>query len=530
MHRKGQGNPGNTVTFTTLLETDLPKQVILDGNNLTIEQVVDVARNFVPVRLAPAAVKRMNESRHWVEMSVKENRVVYGITTGFGALQNEIIDAEKLSDLQRNLILSHCSGVGEPLPDEVVRGMMLLRANALAKGFSGIRVSTVKTLLDMLNKRVHPVVPAQGSVGASGDLAPLSHMAAVMIGEGEAIFKGKRMPGGESLKAAGIKPVALEAKEGIALNNGTQAMTAVGVLVLYDAEVLADTADVAIAMSCEAIKGKSAAFEPAVHMLRPHAGQIVSARNIRKMIQGSSLVNVKDGDTKGKVQDSYSIRCAPQVHGASRDALAYVRSVLETEINSATDNPLIFADDDHAISAGNFHGQPVALAMDFLALAVAELGNISERRTAKLTDKNHSFGLPPFLSKQPGLHSGMMMLQYTAAALVSENKVLIHPASGDSIPTSANQEDHVSMGTIAARQAGEVVRNVRRILAIELLCAAAGLDFRHTLPGRGTRRAHTAIRGVVRELDGDRTLSNDVEEVAELIRSSSLADLLAAKD
>lgn len=508
----------------------MPKQVILDGNNLTIEQIVDVARNSVPVRLAPAAAKRMNESRRWVEQSVKEGRVVYGITTGFGALQNETIDAAKLSDLQRNLIVSHCAGVGDPMPQEVVRGMMLLRANALAKGFSGIRVSTVRTLLDMLNKRVHPLVPAQGSVGASGDLAPLSHMAAVMIGEGEAIFRGKRMKGRDALNSAGIKPVQLEAKEGIALNNGTQAMTAVGVLVLYDAEILADTADVASAMTCEAVKGRSAAFEAAVHMLRPHAGQIVSARNIRKMMQGSSLVDATDGDTKGKVQDSYSIRCAPQVHGASRDALTYVRNVLETEINSATDNPLIFADDDHAVSAGNFHGQPVALAMDFLALAVAELGNISERRTAKLTDKNHSFGLPAFLSRQPGLHSGMMLLQYTAAALVSENKVLIHPASGDSIPTSANQEDHVSMGTIAARQAAEVVKNVRRVLAIELLCAAVGVDFRHAPPGRGTRRAHTAIRKVVRELDGDRTLSHDVEKVVELIRSSSLADLLAGKN
>lgn len=500
--------------------------VRLDGESLSIEQVIAVARDGATVELAPAAVRRMNASRQWVERAVRERKVVYGVTTGFGALQNITVSIGKIRDLQRNLILSHCVGVGDPFPEDVVRAMMLLRANALAKGVSGIRVSTVQTLLAMLNKGLHPVVPSQGSVGASGDLAPLSHMAAVLIGEGEAIYKGKRMPGGKALRAAGIKPVVLEAKEGIALNNGTQAMTAVGVLALYDAEHLADIADIAAAMSCEAVKGKSAAFDERVHQLRPHSGQLVSARNIRSMTRGSDLVNRSDDDTIGKVQDSYSIRCAAQVHGATRDALAYVRRVLEIEINSATDNPLIFADDEAATSAGHFHGQPVALALDFLGLAVAELGNISERRTAKLMDKHHSFGLPAFLSTRPGLHSGLMMLQYTAAALVSENKVLIHPASGDSIPTSANQEDHVSMGTIAARHAAMIVENVRHVLAIELISAAQALEFRSELPGRGTRRAHALIRQHVRPLDGDRNLAGDVQRVVALLRERRFSSCL----
>lgn len=501
----------------------MANRILLNGNNLTIEKVIAVARGTVNVALAPSAIKQMNTSRRWVERAIRENKVVYGVTTGFGAFQNLSIPQEKILDLQRNLILSHCVGVGEPLSEEVVRAMMLLRANALAKGYSGIRVSTVATLLQMLNERVHPIVPSQGSVGASGDLAPLSHMVAVMIGEGEAIYNGKRMSGGAAMKAARIKPVVLDAKEGVALINGTQTMSAIGVLALRDAEYLADVADIAAAMSCEAVKGKSAAFDAKIHLTRPHAGQLASARNMRAMIQGSSLIDCDDDDTQGKVQDSYSIRCVPQVHGASRDAIAYVRRVLEIEINSATDNPLIFTDDDSAVSAGNFHGQPIALAMDFLGLAIAELGNISERRTAKLADKNQSFGLPAFLSNNAGLHSGLMILQYTAAALVSENKVLIHPASGDSIPTSANQEDHVSMGTIAARQTADILRNVQRVLAIELLCAAQALDFRHQLPGRGTRRAHSAIRRVVKPLKGDRELAKDIERIVELIQAQAFA-------
>ena len=504
----------------------MAKSLSIDGNSLTIEQVVSVARGDLHVALSSSAIKRMNKSRAWVERAAHDRKVVYGVTTGFGAFQHITISPEKILELQRNLILSHCAGVGEPFSEEIVRAMMLLRANALAKGFSGIRVSTVEALLNMLNKRVHPVVPSQGSVGASGDLAPLSHMAAVLIGEGEAIYRGKHRSGVAALKAAGITPVILEAKEGIALNNGTQAMTAVAVLVLHDAEHLADVADIAAAMTCEAVKGKSAPFQQKVHIIRPHAGQLVSARNIRFMIAGSKLVDRTDDDTFSKVQDSYSIRCAPQVHGASRDAIAYARKVLETEINSATDNPLIFAEDDSATSAGNFHGQPVALAMDFLGLAVAELGNISERRTAKLMDKNHSFGLPAFLSSKPGLHSGLMIAQYTAASLVSENKVLIHPASGDSIPTSANQEDHVSMGTIAARQAGEIILHVQNILAIELLCAAQALDFREQKPGVNVQKAYAVIRKGAKKLNGDRNLSKDIEQIAALIRYEEFYDIL----
>jgi len=502
------------------------RSVHLDGETLTIEKVVATARGYAPVLLSPAARKRMQRSRRWVERAVKERNVVYGVTTGFGWFQNISIPPEKLRQLQRNLILSHCAGVGEPLEEEVVRAMLILRANALAKGFSGIRISTVESLVEMVNRRVHPVVPSQGSVGASGDLAPLSHIAAVLIGEGEALFQRRRMTGARAMKAAGLKPVILEAKEGLALTNGTQAMAALGVLALFDAQVLADTADIAAAMTLEAVKGKTMPFAARVHTLRPHAGQSLSARNIRSLVKGSKLVDGVDDDTRGKVQDSYSLRCAPQVHGASRDAFSFVRKTLETEINSATDNPLILPDDETAYNAGNFHGQPIALPLDFLGLAVAELGSISERRTAKLLDRNHSYGLPPFLAAHGGLESGLMIAQYTAAALASENKVLMHPASGDSIPTSANQEDHVSMGAIAARQTREIVRNVRKILAIELLCAAQALDGRKEHPGHRTRQVYEAIRAVVPGLKGDRFLSSDIAKVESLVASGLLQRVL----
>lgn len=502
------------------------KRILLDGDHLTLDDVAAVARGGVQAGLSPGAKKRMQKSRLWVERAVREHSVVYGVTTGFGAFQDVSIAPDRLRELQRNLILSHCAGVGEPLPEEVVRAMMLLRANALAKGYSGIRVSTVERLLDMLNKLVHPIVPSQGSVGASGDLAPLSHVAAALIGEGEAVYKGRRMSAAAAMKAAGIRPVVLEAKEGLALNNGTQAMTAIGVLAFHDAERLADIADIACAMSLEAVKGKSTPFAPRVHTVRPHAGQAASARNIRTMIKGSKLVDAADEDTRHNVQDAYSIRCAPQVHGASRDALHHVRGVLEREINSATDNPLIFPEGNIAYSAGNFHGQPVAIALDFLGLAVAELGNISERRTAKLLDKHHSNGLPPFLVSDGGVRSGLMIGQYTAAALVSENKVLIHPASGDSIPTSANQEDHVSMGTIAARQTREIVTNVQRILAIELITAAEALEVRAAAPGAGTSHALSAVRWVVPPVRADRVLTGDIERVRSLIASDQLIESL----
>ena len=503
-----------------------PRTIWIDGNRLSIDDVVAVARGGDHVRIAAAAISRMQRSRNWVEKAVRDRAVVYGVTTGFGAFQNVSIPPEQLRELQRNLILSHCAGVGDPLPEDVVRAMMLLRVNALAKGYSGIRVSTVETLAEMLNRGVHPVIPSQGSVGASGDLAPLSHMAAVLIGEGEAIVRGRRIPGRKALRRARLKPVVLEAKEGIALNNGTQAMTAIGVLALHDAELLADAADVAAALTLEAVKGKSLPFSPQVHSIRPHPGQAVVASHVLGLVHVSKLVDSVDGDTSDKVQDSYSLRCVPQVHGASRDSIAYVRRVLETEINSATDNPLIFPDEDVAFSAGNFHGQPVALAMDFLGLAIAEFGSISERRSAKLTDKNHNSGLPAFLAGRGGVESGLMIAQYTAAALVSENKVLAHPASADSIPTSANQEDHVSMGMIAARQTAEIVRNVRRVIAVELLCAAEGIDLRNRKPGAGAARALAAVRSAVPRLKGDQQLAVAIDALAEIIARGNLSSIL----
>jgi histidine ammonia-lyase len=342
----------------------MAKRIMLDGDSLTIDRVTVVARARTPVGLAPSSRRRMQQSRAWVEKAVREHAVVYGVTTGFGAFQNVSIHPDRIRELQRNLILSHCAGVGQPFPEEVVRAMLLLRANALARGHSGIRVSTVKQLLEMLNRGVYPVVPEQGSVGSSGDLAPLSHAAAVLIGEGEAFYRGKRMRGSQAMRAAGLTPVVLEAKEGLALNNGTQAMTAVGVLAVYDARRLAGIADIAAALTLEAVKGKSTPFAERVVATRPHPGQAISARNIRSLIRGSRLVDRVDHDTRQKVQDSYSLRCAPQVHGASRDAIAYVAGVVETEINSSTDNPLIFPDTNEVLSVGNFHGQPVAIAMD----------------------------------------------------------------------------------------------------------------------------------------------------------------------
>lgn len=504
----------------------MAQRILLTGSSLTIDQIVAVSRGTVRVDLSASSRKAMKLSREWVERAVREHAIVYGVTTGFGAFQNVFIRSDRLRELQRNLILSHCAGVGDPFPEEVVRAMLLLRANALARGYSGIRVSTVERLLEMLNRGVHPVVPEQGSVGSSGDLAPLSHAAAVLIGEGEAFYRGKRVPGRQAMRAAKITPVVLEAKEGLALNNGTQAMTAVGALAVHDARRLADIADIAAALSMEAVKGKSTPFAEKVLATRPHAGQAVSGRNIRTMIHGSRLVDRVDHDTRDKIQDSYSIRCAPQVHGASRDAIEYVAKVVETEINSATDNPLIFPKTNESFSVGNFHGQPVALAMDFLGLAIAELGSISERRTAKLLDRIHNCGLPAFLAGDGGVESGLMIEQYTAAALVSENKVLIHPASGDSIPTSANQEDHVSMGTIAARQARQILRNVERVLAIEIHCAYEALGFRSQRPGTGTRKALSMLRSEIAPLQGDRALSQDIDHIVDLIHDNAFSGLL----
>jgi histidine ammonia-lyase len=501
--------------------------LLLDGETLDLDRVITVARGSERVGLDPKAKERMAMSRKLVDNWVEDGKIIYGITTGFGSLQNVVVPHAKVEQLQENIILSHSAGIGNPIPEEAVRAMMLLRANALAKGYSGIRIEVVERLLEMLNERVHPVVPEKGSVGSSGDLAPLAHMTLVLIGRGEATCNSERMSGLEALNTVGIKPVVLTAKEGLALTNGTQFMTAIGALTVWDAEIMAKTADISGAMSLEALKGKSSPFLDKVQALRPYPGQGSCAKNVRRLVTGSALIDVEDKDTEAKRQDSYSLRCMPQVHGASRQAIVFVKSTLNTEINSATDNPLILFDEGEpvSVSAGNFHGQPVALAMDFLALALSELGNISERRTAKLMDRSQNFGLPAYLIRDSGINSGMMIAQYAAAALASENKVLIHPASGDSIPTSANQEDHNSMGSIAARQAQEVLQNVVRIVAIEILCAAQALGIREhdgQTPGAGTLAAYRTIRKYVPQMEKDREIYLDIGKVENLVRTGEL--------
>lgn len=500
--------------------------ILLDGESLELETVLKVARERVPVRLSEEARARVQESRDYVERLLRENRVVYGITTGFGFFKERRIGPEMVEELQRNLLVSHAAGVGEPFPTEVVRAMLLLRANALAKGYSGVRVETLQLLIEMLNRGVHPVVPSQGSVGASGDLAPLSHLALVLIGEGEAELSWRIMPGAQALHEAGLEPVHLGAKEGLALINGTQAMTALGVLTLARARNLAKIADIACAMTLEATLGSRQAFLPYFHALRPHPGQLASARNLYRLTENSEII-ASHVDCE-RVQDAYSLRCAPQVHGASRDALTYALGVFGIELNAATDNPLIFPERDEVLTGGHFHGQPLALAMDFLAIALAEWANISERRTERLVNATYSNGLPMFLTEEGGLNSGYMVAQYTAASLVSENKVFCHPASVDSIPTSAGQEDHVSMGTTAARKAVRVCDNVERVLAVELLCAAQALDLRAILPGVGARAAHGVIRQAVPHLGRDRIVSKDLEAVAGLLRDGAIVAAVEA--
>lgn len=498
------------------------KKIIINGENLTIESIVSVARHENLVDLSPRAIAKIKKSRNVVDDFVSKEKVVYGVTTGFGEFKNVFISKEQTRELQENLIRSHSVGVGEPLSEEIVRAAMLLRANSLAKGYSGVRAEVIKTLCQMLNKRVHPVIPEKGSVGASGDLAPLSHMILVLMGEGEAFYKGKRMKGEKTMKLASIKPITLSSKEGLALNNGTAVMTGIAVLTLYDAENILKCADISAAMTLEALFGINKAFDERIHKLRPHLGQIKCAENIRKLTKNSKLLN---HNIREKIQDAYSLRCVPQVHGASRDAIAYVRRVLEIEINSTTDNPLIFTNPKEALSCGNFHGQPVAISADLLGIALSEIADISERRIARIVDPHLNDGLPAFLipKNKGGLNSGYMIAQYTAAALVSENKVLAHPASVDSIPTSANQEDHVSMGTIAARKAREILKNVENVIAIELLCAAQGMDFRLPLKGgQGTNLAHKYIRRYVPHLSNDRILYPEINKVKDVVHNGDL--------
>jgi histidine ammonia-lyase len=525
----------------------------IDGDSLTMEEVVAVARDSAHVRLEPDAVDRVRASRAWIDGIVSDGALtVYGVNTGYGSLADVRVSPEDVPALARNLIRSHSAGVGDALPEEVVRAAMLIRANTLVKGYSGIRLETIDLLVEMLNRGVHPVIPEKGSVGASGDLAPLSHLALVLMGEGQAVFEGQQLPGAEALRAAGLSPVELGAKEGIALNNGTSVSAGLACLALADAENLVTHAEIALAMSLESLQAASRAFDARLHAARNHHGQQVSAANVRSLVAGSELM-----DSAQRVQDAYSLRCAPQVLGAVRDALDFVRTTVEDEINAATDNPLIFLDEpapNKAFSGGNFHGEPLALAMDFLGIAVAEVGSIAERRIFRMLDGMLNSGLPPMLTEDSGLRNGLMLAQYTAAALVSDNKTLAHPDSVDSIPTGANQEDHVSMSTNAARHAREIVWNVERIVAVEMLCAGQALDLRLAAsvpeekprdkqPGTGMTGAlcgedkavplrlglgtHAALRalraGGVAPLTRDRILAPDIEHGAGLIHRGEIA-------
>lgn len=493
-----------------------PSTISINGNNLSIERVVAVARERKKVTLDQEATKKIERARNVVENLVENKKVVYGITTGFGAFKDRVISEKDVEKLQENLILSHSTGVGNPFAEEIIRAILLIRANTLVKGNSGIRTQVVETLIEMLNKGVHPVIPEKGSVGSSGDLAPMSHLILVLIGKGEAFYKGKRLPGAEAMKLAKIKPLTLKAKEGLALINGTAVMTAVGALAVNEALTLCEEADKNGALAVEALRGTPKAFSENVHKVRPHVGQILSAKKIRSLINGSTMIDNQ------KVQDQYSLRCIPQVHGAVRDAVNYVKEKIETEINSATDNPLIFPEDKEnlVVSGGNFHGEPIALAMDFLGIAVSELANIADRRFASMLDPNHNGGLPAFLIPNGGINSGLMILQYTTAALVSENKVLAHPASVDSIPTSANTEDHVSMGTIAARKAREIVHNTKNVLAIERIGACQAIEFRlleKMKLGRETSKIFKETRKVVPFFEEDSIYYPYIYKLAEEI-------------
>jgi len=535
--------------------------LLIAGEALSVDEVVDVARHGKTVQLSAEAMERVENCRTWVDEIVDEGRLtVYGLTTGYGSLAEVKIPATDVETLTRNMIMSHSVGVGQPLDVETVRATMLIRANTLAKGYSGIRVEVLETLLAMLNRGVHPVLPEKGSLGASGDLAPLSHLALALSEDtegGEAFYQGRWMTAREAMQRAGLQQVELKAKEGLALNNGATVSAAIAALALHDAEMLVKNAEIALAMSLEALRGVSDAFHHRVHMARGHDGQIRCAANVLRLVEGSELI-----DSTTRVQDAYSLRCAPQVIGAARDVLAFVRYVIGREINAATDNPLIFLDlpesrENKAISAGNFHGEPLALAMDMLGIAVAEIGSISERRSFRLLDNTLSAGLPAMLIEDSGLNNGLMMVQYTAAALVSDNKTLAHPDSVDSIPTCANQEDHVSMSTNAARHAREIVRNVEQIVGIEMVCAAQALDFRRSglefctttwqqdddlqqcrktveyqlkkgkavskaRLGMGTEAAHQAIRAEMEHLSQDRPLYPDLGRAAAMVHGGDI--------
>lgn len=496
------------------------REIVLGVDGMTLEDLEAIARGGVRIRLSGDSEERIARSHGLVRRWIEEGRIIYGVTTGFGALSNVTIPPAETRILQENILMSHAAGVGRPLDEETVRAIMALRVKALARGQSGIRLETVRRLADMLNCGIHPVIPEKGSVGASGDLAPLAHLALVLIGRGEAFHEGNRMPGAEALRRCGMAPLRLEAGEGLALVNGTQMTTAIGALAAHDAARLAKLADIAAAMSLEVLLGSRTEFDPRIHEVRPHPGQIAAADNLRRITSNSEIVSShKDCN---RVQDAYTLRCSPQVHGASRDAIDYAVRVVVTEMNASTDNPLIFADTEEFLLGGNFHGQPVGLALDFLCMAVAELAGISERRIERLVNPQLS-GLPAFLVSEGGLNSGFMLAQYTAAALVSENKVLAHPATVDSIPTSANKEDHVSMSPIAARKCREALTNAEFVIAVELLCGAQALDlFTNVKPGSGTLAAYGCIRRTIPHLEKDRVLSEDIHAMARLMKSGAI--------
>ena len=497
--------------------------LLLTGRDLTIDHVVEVARGRRPVSLDPDAVARRRASRAVIEAIVADGVTAYGVTTGFGDLADVRIDPDRTAELQRNLVRSHAAGVGEPLPDDVVRAMLLLRANALAVGLSGVRVEVAELLIGMLNRAVHPVVPSRGSLGASGDLAPLAHLALVLIGEGEATVDGAGPgSGATALERAQLAPLELGAKEGLALLNGTQLMSAIGALAHHDAMRLALSADVIGAMSLEAMLGTGAAFDERLVAARPHPGQVVAARHLRELLRDSEIWASHRADTEHRVQDAYSLRCMPQVHGAARDVLTELERVLRVELNAATDNPLVFASGE-VVSGGNFHGEPLALALDYATMGVAEIASISERRTARIVDPHLNGGLPAFLTEEPGMESGLMIAHYTAAALVNELQSLSHPASVDTIPTSANQEDHVSMGGTSAVQLAAAVDRAEQVLAIEALCAAQGLDYRAPMrPGVGVGAAHAAIRAVLPHRAGDAPPSPEIAAMRRLLHAGDL--------
>ena len=498
-------------------------KIIIDGRDLTIEDVVNVSRNGYKVELSDNVINKVKIARELVDKFVDDKKVIYGITTGFGKFSDVVISKEETHTLQRNLIISHACGVGEPLEEDIVRAVMLLRINNLSQGYSGVRVETLNTLVNMLNNDVHPIIPEKGSLGASGDLAPLAHMVLTMIGEGEAIYNGKRMTSKEAMNLAGVDILPeLSSKEGLALINGTQVMTAIGALTTYDAMNLLKLADVALSLTMESLNGITCAMDERVHLVRAHRGQINTAKNVLDILSESEMTT-KQGDLR--VQDAYSLRCSPQIHGASKDAIEYVKNKINIEINSVTDNPIIFPEQQDVISGGNFHGQPMALSFDFLGIALSEIANISERRLERLVNPALSNGLPAFLTKNGGVNSGFMIVQYSAASLVSENKVLAHPASVDSIPSSANQEDHVSMGTIAARKAKEIMENTRNVLAMEILGAVQAIDLRGKKKlGIGTEAAYNLVRSHINFIEEDIVMYKEINKCTQMIKENLIVE------